>query len=278
MKRLLITGGGSFLGQHLVPLAFSQFETRYTIYRQDPFNSPASRRIDLRDHEPIKNLVTAFQPDVIIHTAGSNRSQDMDAVIRQGTGHITAAAETVNAKLIHLSSDALFDGRAAPYRETDAPTPIHAYGRAKAEAEEIVSHYSNHVIVRTSLIYGLSLMDHSTSWIKEALEAGHEVVLFDNQFRQPTWALTLALACLELAVINFRGTLNVAGSQEMSRAEFGLKLLDWWGIGSRNTLSIGPTDDEWPGDTRLDLTLAQEVLVTPLLGFDTVLGAYRKKL
>ena len=78
-----------------------------------------------------------------------------------------------------------------------------------------------------------------------------------------------------LAEIAFRGILNVAGTQVTSRADFGIKLLDWWGISSRETLSIGPTKAEWPGDTRLDLTLAQEILDTPLLGFDAVLNAHR---
>ncbi len=277
MTRLLITGGGSYLGQHLVPLAASQFDIIYTIFRQDPFNLPTSKQLDLRDKNAVGNLVEMFLPEVIIHTAGSNRTPDMEAVICQGTDHITAAAESVGARLIHLSSDALFDGRTAPYRESDRPTPIHAYGRARAMAEETVSRFPNHVIVRTSLIYGLSLMDHSTAWIRAALESGREVVLYENQYRQPTWALTLAMACLELAINNFRGILNIAGSQVMNRAEYGLKLLDWWGIKRRKTLIIGPTEDRWPQDTRLELTLAEEVLNTPLLGFDAVLNAHGQR-
>lgn len=277
MRRLLITGGGGYLGQHLVPIAARQFDLIYTIFRHDPFNLPIGRRIDLRVKEPITDLVEKFNPQVIIHTAGSNRTPDMDSVIRQGTAHVVSAAERVGARLIHFSSDALFNGRAAPYRESDPPSPIHAYGRAKAKAEDFVSHHPNHVIVRTSLIYGLSLMDHSTAWIKAALEAGDKVVLFDDQLRQPTWASTLALACLELAESDFQGVLNIAGSQVTNRAEFGLKLLDWWGVTTRDTLAIGSTGDQWPSDTRLDLTLAEEVLNTPLLGLDNVLDAYAKK-
>jgi dTDP-4-dehydrorhamnose reductase len=120
-------------------------------------------------------------------------------------------------------------------------------------------------------------MDHSTAWIRAALESGREVVLYENQYRQPTWALTLAMACLELAINNFRGILNIAGSQVMNRAEYGLKLLDWWGIKRRKTLIIGPTEDRWPQDTRLELTLAEEVLNTPLLGFDAVLNAHGQR-
>ncbi len=97
MTRLLITGGSSYLGQHLVPLAASQFDIIYTTYRHDPLNLPTSRRIDLRDQNPIRNLVEEFNPEVIIHTAGSNHTPDMEAVICQGATHIAAAAETVAA-------------------------------------------------------------------------------------------------------------------------------------------------------------------------------------
>jgi hypothetical protein len=60
----------------------------------------------------------------------------------------------------------------------------------------------------------------------------------------------------------------------MSRAEYGLKLLDWWGVEGRDTLAIGPSDQNWPIDCRLDLTLAQKVLSVPLLRFDEVLDKH----
>lgn len=271
MKRILITGGSSYLGQHLVPLATRQLEICYTFYENDPLDLPYGEQLDLRDEHRVMNLISEFQPEAIIHTAGSNRSPDMAAVITLGAKYVTEAARKSGIRLIHMSTDVIFDGQNAPYRETDPPSPIHDYGRAKAEAETIVSRWANHVIVRTSLIYGLSIMDRSTEWMSVALAEEQPVKLFDNQWRQPVWAETLSLACLELATSSYCGIINVAGDQSVSRAYFGLKMLDWWGINRRHLVQVGPSDPKWPLDTRLVLKLAKETLTTPLLGLDQVI-------
>lgn len=271
MTRLLITGGSSYLGQHLVPAATATFDLCYTFYSHDPLEISQGRQLDIRDRATVHRLVSDFRPDVVIHAAGSNRGPDMENVIRLGAEHICEAAKASGARLIHISTDVVFDGASPPYRESDPPSPIHDYGRAKAKAEQIVSTLPDHVIVRTSLIYGLEIADHSTEWMRRALLAGEPVTLFENQFRNPVWAETLSQACLELAASDFQGILNVAGSQNMSRADFGLKLLDWWDVTERSTLTIGASSSEWPLDCRLDLSLAREVLETPLLGVDEVL-------
>ena len=109
-------------------------------------------------------------------------------------------------------------------------TPIHAYGRAKADAEALVAAHADHVIVRTSLIYGLEVMDRGTAWIAAALRRGEPVTLFTDQLRNPVWVQTLCRACLELAGHSYRGILHVAGDQVMSRADFGVRMLDWWDV------------------------------------------------
>ncbi len=272
--RLLVTGGGSYLGQHLLPLATAVHDTLYTYFHHDPWHSGRREQVDLRDETAVQHLVAAFQPDVIIHTAGSNRGADMEAVIRLGAQHITQAAQQVNARLIHLSTDVVFRGDAPPYAETAVPNPVNAYGRAKADAETIVQAHANHVIIRTSLIYGLEVMDHSTAWMAGALRTGQPVTLFNDQIRNPVWVHSLSQACLELAQNTFTGVINVAGRQVMSRADFGLRMLDYWGIPERNSLTIGPTNSPtWSLNCELDLRLATAVLHTPLPGVDEVLQA-----
>ena len=106
-----------------------------------------------------------------------------------------------------------------------------------------------------------------------ALAAGEPVQLFDNQIRNPVWVETVSRACLELATNDFTGIINVAGQQVMTRAEFGLKLLDYWQVQPRDTLTIGPSvSGRWPLDCRLDLRLGTAVLNTPFLGVDQVLA------
>ncbi len=286
MKRLLITGGSSYLGQHLIPKAVEEYEVLYSYYSQDFVQDSlqdsvhlSSRTfLDVRDRDAVQKLVHSWQPDAIIHTAGSNRSPDMETVITRGAENVTTAAGEVGARLIHISTDVIFDGTQAPYHETALPSPVHAYGKAKAAAEHLVARISDHVIIRTSLIYGLEIMDLSTKWIAEALTAGQEVTLFTDQIRNPVWTTTLCGSCLELVESEFTGILNVAGKQAMSREQLGLKLLDWWKIDGRKTLVSGLSDNRWPVDCRYDLTLATTLLKTPLFGVDEVLEANQTKM
>lgn len=276
MSRLLITGGSGYLGRHLVPMALANHEVCYTYFSQNVLGLEAGRPLDIRDATAVTDLITAFAPDAVIHTAGSNRGADMQAVIEQGTANVSRAAAQIGARLIHLSTDSIFAGRGgAPYKETAVATPVNLYGQAKTAAEASASQHPDHVIIRTSLIYGLEQMDHGTEWMARALNAGQPVTLFDNQIRNPIWVQTLALACLELVNHPYQGILNVAGRQVMTRAEFGLRLLDYWGITRRETLQIGPSlGGHWPLDCALDLRLATAVLPTPLLGVDEVLHPF----
>ena len=76
-------------------------------------------------------------------------------------------------------------------------------------------------------------MDNGTRWLVQSLRAGQPVTLFANQRRNPVWAVSLSNALLELAASTFTGVLNIAGAQAMTRAEFGLRMLDWWGVTER---------------------------------------------
>lgn len=273
MTRLLVTGGSSYLGQHLIPFCPAGWEVAYTYYSSDPLAMPGGIQLDLRDEAAVLALVKRFRPEIIIHLAGSNRpAETMEAVICQGTRHIVTAAGRVGARLVHLSTDVIFDGRQAPYRESDTPTPLHAYGRAKAAAEALVRRHADSVIVRTSLIYSLEKMDRGTEWMVETLRARRPVTLFTDQIRNPVWATSLSLGCLEVAQLPYQGVLHIAGRQHLSRADFALKMLAWWGVDPAEGIQLASSDPErWPRDCRLDITLAQSLLKTPLPGVDEVL-------
>jgi dTDP-4-dehydrorhamnose reductase len=196
----------------------------------------------------------------------------MATVITEGTANVVQAALQTQTRLIHMSTDSIFSGTRPPYTETAPPSPLNEYGRAKAQAEAIVQQLSNHVIIRTSLVYGLQKMDHGTDWMTAALQAGQPVTLFTDQRRNPVWVKTLCQACLELTTSPFTGILNVAGQQAMTRAEFALKMLDYWQFTARSTLIQAPSPPgQWPLDCTLDLSQATAVLQTPLLGVDQVL-------
>jgi dTDP-4-dehydrorhamnose reductase len=114
-------------------------------------------------------------------------------------------------------------------------------------------------------------MDHGTRWMAEALAKGEPVTLFNNQVRNPIWVNSLCAALLELAHHAFTGILNVAGNQVLTRAEFALKLLDFWDVQPRSGLIIAPSSGNSPLNCELNLERATAVLQTQLPGVDQVL-------
>ncbi len=265
--KILIAGGSGFLGQQLVPLSSQQFETIYTYFSNDVLGQ--GRQLDLRDGAATLALVNEVRPDVIIHLGGSNRIADMYNVIVQGATNLLVAASAVEARLLHMSTDVLFDGTAAPYTESAEPTPIHAYGQAKADAEAFIEQYDNAVIIRTSLIYNENAVD-SVDWMRAALARGETITLFDNQWRNPIQVHDLAHACLELAANQFCGYLNVAGPQAVTRAYFGRKFVDRFALPTDNIVAAPDLSGLYPLDVRLDTTLAQTTLKTQLRSVDDV--------
>ena len=195
----------------------------------------------------------------------------MRAVVVDGAANLVAAANQTGARLVHLSTDVLFDGTAGPYSESAEPTPIHAYGKAKADAEKLVDAMQNHVIARTSLVYSATVRDPTAIWLQSSIDRGKTVTLFTNQLRCPIEASDLSAALLELAEHDFVGTINVAGLQEVRRSDFARKVLKRWDIPT-DTVVDGPDETgRYPLDVRLDTTLAQSTLQTRLRGLDEVM-------
>jgi len=274
---LLITGGSGYLGRRLIALAVGRWQITAT-YFCHPLHGDGfiATRMDVRDAGQVAALMAQVRPDVVIHTAYTTESEEaMQRVIIQGTRHVAQAAMGIGARLIHLSTDVLFDGRRGHYTEDDPPSPITPYGRAKAIAEAIVAaEASDAVIVRTSLITGFDPPDPRTRWVLDSLREGREIRLFTDEFRCPVWVTTLAQALLELAELDYRGVLNVAGDQVLTRYEIGVRLARFFGLDPAGITPALAAESGLvrPLDCSLDLGLARRLLRTPLLGLDEVLA------
>ena len=208
----------------------------------------------------------------------------------EGTRHVARAAAAVGARLIHISTDVLFDGEKGNYSEEDPPSPITPYGRSKALAEEAVrASGAEAVILRTSLIYGPAAeisdatspdirwrhWDRQTRWIVGDLKSGEPVHLFTDECRCPVWVRSLASALVELAGRTYRGILHVGGAQALSRYAFGLRLARFHGVDPEGITPALSRESGLvrPLDCTLDCSRAQ-MLRTPLPGVDTILRAH----
>ena len=274
-KTLFITGGAGYVGQHLIFCA-TGWRTHATFFKNPPPASLPARwhHCDLRNNERVKALLTSIHPDVIIHTACSGRSLEEIEAIVPATRHLAQIAKGSSCRLIHLSTDSVFDGEDAPYHEQSLPKPISDYGRAKAEAEHILATlFPQAVIVRTSLIYGKDPVDHHTQWLLDGLNKGPTIRLFTDEIRCPIWINTLTECLLELAGMDFSGMLNIAGPDPLTRWEFGLGIL---ALHNRTpTERIVPSTRAEAGlirprDLTLNVEKARHLLKTPLLSLREV--------
>lgn len=179
-------------------------------------------------------------------------------VTADGAAHVAYAAARVAARLVHISSDALHAGRPQPYADDDPPTPIFAYGAAKAAAETAVRAVDpGAVLVRTSLILGAG--SKQIQLCRDAL-AGR-APLFTDELRCPIDVGDLA-AVRELVDSDVAGPLNVAGPEAVSRAELGLLVarsegIDPVGLKTTTGAAAGVVR---PTEVRLDSSRATTLL------------------
>jgi len=274
---LLITGGSGYLGSHLARQAVSHWRvvaTRFSHSVALPGCEVVA--IDLEDARAVAALVSDLRPRAVIHTASNMSSPEaMQSVIVQGTRNVAAAAAASGARLIHLSSDMVFDGEHAPYSPGDPPQPITPYGCAKAEAERIVAEeLATPAIVRTSLIYGFYPPDPRTLWVLDSLRRGVPLTLFTDEVRCPVWVEQLATALLELARGDQSGIWHLAGPQPISRYDFGERLARTYGL-DPSGITPGLSHASGlvrPRDLTLDVRESQARLSSPLWGVDMVLA------
>ena len=244
--KLHVTGATGYLGSELVRL------------RPDA----STERVEVRDPAAVRQLFERLRPEVVIHTAYRQDGPDADAINVDGSQHVARAAAEIGARLVHLSTDVVFDGRkGSAYVESDEPSPVTEYGRTKAEAERRVADaHSGALIVRTSLIYGGPQPSKHELAARDPFTA-----FFTDEIRCPVQVGDLAAALLELAALDLAGPLHVAGADSVSRAEFAELVVG-------RPVQKEPAPESRPLDCRLDSSYVQELIETRLRGVREVLA------
>jgi dTDP-4-dehydrorhamnose reductase len=239
MKTLLVTGGNGLLGGKLVESACRSHHAVSLDIQEKPFAIFANSeyiRCDITDKNRIENVLGNTKPDFVFHTAAftdvdgcETQKNKAWAVNVLGTESVASACRRFGIRLIHMSTDYVFDGNSGPYGETDIPNPINYYGKTKLESEKIVqSLLHDAVIARTMVLYGFALFvrNNFVTWLVHKLKRREPVRIVDDQYGNTTLADDLAQALLLLYEKNAKGIYHTSGEEWLNRYEFALKIAE----------------------------------------------------
>lgn len=223
--RVYLTGADGMFGTALTEaLAPTGWELRGVTVRD----------FDIADGAAVDASVGEFAPDIIVHTAAHAIVDDCEAdpklalrVNVDGVRAVAAAARKYGSKLVYLSSDYVFDGRDVPeggYREDDIPNPLSVYGLTKLAGERITATVADHLIIRTSWLFGSSneRTDNVLATVRGAVR-GQRASLIDDQFSCPTYTVDLADAIRYLLTEcpTVTGTVHIANGGTASWHDVG---------------------------------------------------------
>lgn len=233
--KLLITGAAGQLGQALIPEANRQ---GWEVVATDAHD------LDITAPQVVLGELTRQRPELVINAAAATRVDDLESdpdgalrVNAMGARNLAVACRRLGVKLIHLSTDYVFDGtKPGPYLEWDATAPLSVYGRSKLLGEEWVrQQWTDHFIVRTAWLYGVPGPNFVSAILARGRDLGPdgELKVVTDQRGTPTSALALAPQLLALAATSAFGTYHATCQGETTWFEFARLILETAGISVR---------------------------------------------
>jgi dTDP-4-dehydrorhamnose reductase len=273
MNTLLVVGASGTLGKRVAAHARAAGWHVVGTFFSTPLDDSgiSTRHLDYTDRAAVAALIREVAPRAIVNTAlfPYLSGADMWRVNVHGPTHLAALAQQHAIRLVHVSTDALFEGRPAPYTEQDDPVPLNPYGASKAAAEAVVAALNpGAAIVRTSLIIDHDPLDKHTHFILDLAAGRRTGALFSDEFRCPVAAHDLAAALVELADISYSGVLNVAGADAVSRYELGVLVAQRYGVApsSLPVATVAESGLQRPANVVLDIARSRDILTTHVRG------------
>ncbi len=195
-------------------------------------------KIDITKRESVKDVVFDFVPDLVINAAAFTNVDQCETqrelswkINVKGVEYLAECARILECRLIHISSDYVFDGKNGPYQEIDRPNPISYYGREKLAAENALrisgAMYS---IVRTNVLYGPTKYGRAdfVKWVYDSLKNGKPIRIVNDQFNNPTLIEDLVDGINRIYAYRKEGIYHIGGAEFLQRYDFTLRIADFF--------------------------------------------------
>ncbi|MBN1102250.1 MAG: dihydrodipicolinate synthase family protein [Deltaproteobacteria bacterium] len=277
MKRLLVTGASGLLGWNICHAPSGEWEI-FGTYFTHPLSIPgvSLQKADLTDPGAVEALFEETRPEAVIHTAAvsdadhcQNHGAECSGINVDAAVHLANLCRRRSIPYLFTSSDLVFNGLAAPYREADPPSPVSIYGEQKVMAETgILAVYPEALVCRMPLMFGLP-GPGSRSFLLPMLGAmrdGQALRLFVDEYRTPL-SVSAAAEGLLLVLGRTGGLLHLGGPERISRFDFAMRVAEVFGANpaclvpcrQRDVVTSAPR----PPDVSLDSSRAYAMGFSP---------------
>ncbi len=246
-KKIFILGIGSLTGHKIATQIKNDFLLSGSYNLRNPqLEFVTSYKLDILNSKNLENLLIDCDPDYIINSCALNNvdyceshPEEANDVNSKFVENLTKISESINSKLIHLSSDSVFDGNnQTPYDETDVPKPINIYGSSKLSGEKFVLNNPDNLVIRASVLYGWlppNLSNTSSSsmkplnfvfWLINKLNSNEEVNIIEDEISSPIIVDDFANSIMHLLKGDYSGIYHSAPNVCINRYEFSKKIAE----------------------------------------------------
>ncbi|MDQ6802701.1 MAG: dTDP-4-dehydrorhamnose reductase [Acidobacteriota bacterium] len=221
----LITGAAGMVGTDLQNALAIRGEEFLPLTRSD---------LDITDSRAVTAAVVEANPSIVVNCAGFTRvdaaetnARLANAINGSSVELLAQAANEVDALLVHLSSDFVFDGRRqTPYEINDLTAPLSIYGRSKLLGETAATHARKHVIVRTSWLFGVHGPNFVEAIRNQIRKGTNPLRVVNDQRGRPTYTRHLADAIIRIATLDARGIMHYADEPECTWYDFARAIVE----------------------------------------------------
>lgn len=225
--KIIIFGAKGFLGKKL----YSHFSKNNDVLRTSTSQSEGYTKVDVGKKEEVETVFSEFNPDLVINCAAicdvekCEKNPELASEVHvEGAKNIAECCKKYNAKIVHISTDYIFNGMSGPYDEESAPSPISTYGKTKAEGEKVIKQtVSKFIILRPPILYGFNDKDDKPTFtldVLSKLNSEEEIKVDNERIKYPVLIDDIA-ACIEhLITTNAEGVFNIATKKGYTRFEW----------------------------------------------------------